>query len=397
MIKELPSTENLSSFIFKILKNDLPAACTYHNYNHTEQTVNAAAKLCKMLDISHTDIENLLIAAWFHDTGYTKKHEGHEEESVLIMKQFFGDHLPKENLRIIEALILSTKVNHESKNLLEDILHDADYINIGKKKFGQNAQLLRIEWEQVASKFYTDLEWAELQLQFLISKNFKTSAAIKKYGNIREENIRWQRELIETLKGEHKKNELKEQVAAARTNKEGRGIETLYRSVYDYHINLSSIADNKANIMISVNTIIISIIITLFGSGYTFTGDGIASVRFVFPMLFLVLSSLVSVVFAILSARPNVTTKEKYELKNKSSSILFFGNFAQLKLTEFVDYIKILKDQKEELYDSMSTDIYYLGGVLVKKYKLLTWSYNVFMLGLVLCAVSFIVIMAVSY
>ena len=76
---------------------------------------------------------------------------------------------------------------------------------------------------------------------------------------------------------------------------------------------------------------------------------------------------------------------------------MFFGNFAQLQLREFVDRIKELKNQKEELYDSMSVDIYHLGAVLVKKYKLLTWSYNIFMGGLILCAVAFVIIMMFSY
>ena len=56
-----------------------------------------------------------------------------------------------------------------------------------------------------------------------------------------------------------------------------------------------------------------------------------------------------------------------------------------------------LKYHKEELYDNMSVDIYYLGVVLVKKYRLLSWSYNIFMSGLVLCGLSFLVIMLFSY
>ena len=150
--------------------------------------------------------------------------------------------------------------------------------------------------------------------------------------------------------------------------------------------------------MISINTIIISLVITLFGTGFTFSSDDeFSTIRFVFPMAVLLLGSLTAVVFAILSARPNVTSKEKYELSNKKSSILFFGNFAQLELQEFIDQIKFLKDQKDELYNSMSIDIYHLGIVLVKKYRLLTWSYNMFMGALVLSAVGFLVILMFSY
>ena len=222
--------------------------------------------------------------------------------------------------------------------------------------------------------------------------------AVHEFGDRREKNIEKQRKSVEKHKNDQYKVQLKKDSTDAKLNKEGRGIETLYRSVYGYHMNLSSMADQKANIMISINTIVVSVIITLFGSGYTFAdSDGFQHMRFVFPMLLLVISSLISVTFAILSARPNVTSKQKYELTNKQSSILFFGNFHQLELKDFVEQIKSLKDKKTELYDSMSVDIYHLGGVLVRKYKLLTWSYNIFMSGLILCAVGFVGIIIYSY
>ncbi|TKB98750.1 Pycsar system effector family protein [Pedobacter cryophilus] len=388
--------DHISVFVFDLFKEKLSTNYLYHNYIHTQQTVEAAEKIAKGYDINSTEKEDLLIAAWMHDTGYTKGYKNHEEESVKIAEGFLGKDFPKARLELIKALILSTKVDEKHANILEEILHDADYINIGKSNFFERAELLRFEWELVYEKTYTDLEWAQVQLDFIISKNFKTTYAQAKYGDKREKNIQQQKEVVEKLKSDQFKLQTKEDSTKLKANKEGRGIETLYRSVYDNHMNLSALADNKANIMISVNTIIISLVITLFGSSYTFTGEGITHVRFVFPMLFLVISSLVAVVFAILSARPNITSKEKYELSNKTSSALFFGNFAQLSLNEFVSHVKGLKDEKESLYSSMSTDIYHLGVVLVKKYKLLTWSYNIFMTGLILCGVSFLVIVIFS-
>lgn len=389
-------TDHLSLFVFDLFKENLDSEYLYHNYNHTQQTVEAVQKIAKSYDLSDAEQEDLVIAAWLHDTGYTKGYKNHEEESVKITKAFLGKDFPKDRLELIVKLILSTKVDARHQNILEDILHDADYINIGKKSFFERAALLRIEWELVDKTTYTELEWSEVQLNFIISKNYKTTYCQAKYGEKREENIKKQREIIDKLKADLNKLQLKDESIKAKATKEGRGIETLYRSVYDNHMNLSSLADNKANIMISVNTIIISLVITLFGSSYTFTGDGISHVRFVFPMLFLVISSLVAVVFAILSARPTVTSKEKYELSNKTSSALFFGNFAQLSLDEFITHVKGLKEEKENLYSSMSTDIYHLGVVLVRKYNLLKWSYNVFMGGLVLCGVSFLVIVIFS-
>ena len=381
--------------VFNLFKNKLPGDFVYHNYNHTAETVKASKKLSKSYNLTSRDYEVLMLAALFHDTGYITVYDNHEQESVKFMKEYLKGNYAEEDIREMESLILSTKYRTVPDGSLQEILHDADYINLGSKNFDHRADLLRIEWERILQKTYTEEEWAQVQLQFLLDTQFKTEDAVLKFNEQREQNILNQRSKIDKFANKEKKAGEEKNL---KPPKDGRGIETLYRSVYAYHISLTSIADNKANMMISINTIIISIVITLFGTGFTFSsGNGFSSVRFVFPMAFLLLTSLLAVVFAILSARPNVTTKEKYELNKKDSSILFFGNFAQLELREFVDKIKALKDQKDELYDSMTVDIFYLGSVLVRKYNYLSWSYNIFMFGMVFCAVGFVVIMLFSY
>lgn len=387
--------KDAEEYVFNLFKEKLPADYVYHNFNHTSETVKACKKLLKSYNLTSRDYEVLMLAAWFHDTGYITTYQGHEEESVKFMKEFLKGNYAEEEIREIESLILSTKFQIVPDGSMQEILHDSDYISVGSKNFNHRADLLRIEWERIQNKSYTEEEWAQIQLQFLLDTNFKTEDAVLKFNEQREKNIIKQHDIIEDRKAGERREEEKNK---SKPIKEGRGIETLYRSVYAYHINLTSIADNKANMMISINTIIISIVITLFGTGFTFSSqDEFSSVRFVFPMAFLLLTNLLAVVFAILSARPNVTTKEKYELSNKNSSILFFGNFAQLQLKEFVDRIEELKKEKNELYNSMSVDIFYLGSVLVKKYNYLSWSYNIFMFGMVICAVGFVIIMLFSY
>lgn len=384
-----------AEYVFNLFKDKLPGDYVYHNYNHTAETVKACKKLSKSYNLTSRDYEVLLLAALFHDAGYVNAYDNHEEESVKFMKEYLKGNYADEDIKEIESLILSTKYRTVPDGSLQEILHDADYINLGNKSFEHRADLLRIEWERILQKTYSEEEWAKIQLQFLLDTQFKTEYAVLNYNEQKEENILKQRGKIDKFETKVKKAD---EAAKLKPIKDGRGIETLYRSVYAYHISLTSIADNKANMMISINTIIISIVITLFGTGFTFSSENqFSSVRFVFPMAFLLLTSLLAVVFAILSARPNVTSKEKYELSKKDSSILFFGNFAQLELREFVNKIKALKEQKDELYDSMTVDIFYLGSVLVRKYNYLSWSYNIFMFGMVFCAVGFVVIMLFSY
>jgi len=391
--------EDISEYVFNLFKEKLSGDHVYHNYKHTLETVKACKELVGPYNLTSREYEILIISAWLHDTGYTEVYIGHEERSVAIMKNYLDGKYKPEDLAEIESLILATKANTIPDGTLQEILHDADYINNGKKRFNDRADLLRVEWERILNKVYTNEDWSRTQLDFLLNTTFKTEEAVSKYNDQREINIMLQYERVNELKNKQlviqgkleKKNENKPQ-------KEGRGTQTLYRAIYSYHIKLTSIADNKSHIMININTIIISLIIALFGSKYSFARKGeFESIRFVFPMIFLLITCLLAVIFAILSARPIITSKEKYELSNKKSSVLFFSNFAQLQLSEFIDRIKYLTEKQDELYESMSIDVYHLGAVLVKKYRLLRWSYNIFMFGLIICAVAFIAIMIISY
>lgn len=98
--------------------------------------------------------------------------------------------------------------------------------------------------------------------------------------------------------------------------------------------------------------------------------------------------------FHTLSARPKVTNEEvtKKHLLGKESSILFFGNFTAMEKKDFVREIGLFRKNYDRVYDSMSVDIYFPGLVLDKKYKLVTHSYNIFMTGLILSVLSFMVL-----
>ena len=394
MEKQVNVTKAVATFIYKLFKNKLPEDLIYHNYLHTQEVVENCEKIMKGYDLEGEEAESLLIAAWFHDAGFVETYEKHEEASARIAREFLKERgfLPA-RIDKIKNLILSTKSGHEPANLPEEILHDADILHIGKKSFFSKGELIRIEWERYLDQSYTDLEWYDKQEEFLITHNFYTAYATKNYGERLERNIRKLRKTAQSQLLKTKKIDVKEQ-------KLGRGIETMYRATYRNHINLSSIADAKANMMISINAIIMSVIITIVGSGFTFSGlEFYQYIRFTVPMTILLISSLISVVFAVLSARPNVTKKNVSEqkIREKKSSILFFGNFVKIPLPRFIENLAMFRTDQELLYDNMSIDMYFLGLVLTKKYRLLRYSYNTFMFGLILCVIAFLIIFFYSY
>ena len=158
-----------------------------------------------------------------------------------------------------------------------------------------------------------------------------------------------------------------------------RGIETMFRTSYRTHIDLSSLADNKANIMISINGIIISILIASIAPGL---GD---SLWLMIPTSVLLLGCLTSMVFAVLAARPRITHSNITldDAKSGRANILFFGNFVALSQDDFVEGMQALMKDTDQVYVNMSRDIHSLGTVLERKFRLLRLSYTAFMFGLV--------------
>jgi predicted metal-dependent HD superfamily phosphohydrolase len=387
-------TGKAQEYVFSLFKEKLSPKFLYHNYKHTLEVVSTCHEIGEWYDLDKEQMEVLLLAAWFHDTGYAIAYNDHEEKSVGIAREFLISHqYPEEKANQVCRLVLSTSIHKKPDGILEEIMHDADYIHIGKKSFFEKAELLRIEWEVFLQRFYSDADWAKLQMDFLLENNFVTEYGLKEYGAQRGKNIESQRRKLEKLRTGEEKESVK-------TSRPGRGVETMYRSTYRNHINLSSIADSKANMMISINTIIMSVIISLFGSGFTFIAKGsFESMRFAMPMCILLLTSLTSVIFSVLSAKPTVTRKKPVEVKTeeKKSSVLFFGNFTEMPLDNFIEEMNTLKDNQHDLYENMSVDIYHLGKVLKQKYKLLRISYLVFMGGLILAVAVFLVVFTFSY
>jgi Family of unknown function (DUF5706) len=182
-------------------------------------------------------------------------------------------------------------------------------------------------------------------------------------------------------------NEEKEKVRREKEklNRTERGISTMFRIMSDNHVNLSQMADSKANIMISVNTIVMSIMVSVLLGKLQFYPE------YIVPTIILLLVCLSAIVFAILATRPNVTkgTFTEEDIKNKKVNLLFFGNFFNMSLSDYDWAMKEMMSDREYLNSSMIKDIYFLGVVLARKYKYLRISYNIFMFGLILAILAF--------
>lgn len=379
-------------YVFDLLKDKLSNSYSYHNFSHTEAVVAAVSELCSQEKIEEEELETLLVAAWFHDTGYTKGFENHEVESVKIATNFLKDkEKSQEYIDKVAALILATDKFYVPKNHLEKIIKDADYIHLISDKYFSSCELLRIEWERTENKVFSNLDWSTENIDFLANKHeFYTDYGRKVWQPLKEVNIHKLKEKINQLQvnriaeAENKPKKKKKKV-----DKPDRGVDTVFRVTLGNHTRLSGIADSKANILLSVNAIIISIALSTIIPKL----DSPKNAHLVIPTFIMLISSVITIIFAILSTRPKVTKGifSREDIEDKKVNLLFFGNFYKMPIEEYEWAMNEMLKDRAYLYGTMIKDLYYLGIVLEKKYRLLRIAYNLFMIGLIISVLSFII------
>ncbi len=371
--------------VSSLLRSELSNIFIYHNLSHTQRVVKFCKDVVAVENISKSDAENLIISAWFHDIGYIKSTDNHEEESVKIASYFLKKQdLDTERINAITNIIMATKMGYNPKNLLEQIIRDADCAHFGDKTFIELSELLRHEWEQTSNKIYSDSEWTNENISFLTKQHkFYTNYAIENLQERKEKNLAILFKTIKKQKKEDKKNNVKKDKAKSPE----RGIETMFRVTLKNHIALSNIADTKANILLSVNAIIVSLVLSNLVSKL----DNPSNNYLIIPTVIFVIFTVTSIILSILATRPNITSGKftKEDVVNKKVNLLFFGNFHKMSLKDFEWAMGEMMLDKEYLYSSMKKDLYFLGLVLNKKYKILRITYSVFMTGIIISVIAF--------
>ncbi|MDZ7645903.1 MAG: DUF5706 domain-containing protein [Cytophagales bacterium] len=161
-------------------------------------------------------------------------------------------------------------------------------------------------------------------------------------------------------------------------------------ATYQNQSNLIQMADNKANIIISINTMIISSIIAITGYGAVAGKIDTYEFQVIIPIVLIILSCLVSVIFAIQAARPKLIKAKSEDGEMQKSSLLFFGVIAETLNRLISRKSKIFLTPKNDLYEHMTIDLYNQGIILKRKYNLLVYAYQVFMFGFIFSVLVFL-------
>ena len=381
-------------YISQLFKDNLSPLYFYHNIEHTKEVVEACKVISNDMNLDEEQIEKLLVAAWFHDSGYIKGRENHENRSMKIAADFLKTNGKSEDyITEINYIIAATEKSFVPQTLLQKILKDADFINLGSSAYFSNCENLRKEWEETEQSVFSDYEWNQENLHFLDSIHvFYTEYGKEYLTPIKKENIKKIQQYLENIaqiqdKSLEVKTEKKKK-SKDKNAKSERAIDTVFRVTLANHTRLSGIADSKANILLSVNAIIISIALSTIIPKL----DSPKNAHLVIPTMVMLLSSVVTIIFAILSTRPKVTKGlfSRDDIENKKVNLLFFGNFYKMPIEEYEWAMKEMLKDSEYTYSTMIKDLYHLGIVLEKKYRLLRITYNFFMFSIILSVIVFV-------
>ncbi len=368
----------------------------YHNFTHTAEVVKAADEIADALGVNYQDKEALLIAAWFHDIGHIETCEGHEDVGIKLAQKFLQENNYSEaGINKVISLINATRMPRNPQNILDKIICDADLHHLGTNNYEKRNQLYKNEIEALQGNIIKEEDWLQNNLEFLKYHKFYTDFAKQKYDTQKNINYIKTKKKLKKVKKHLEDNkdftmEVTGEDKKKKNDKEkekdaGRSIETMFRNTIRTHVEFSSMADTKANIMISVNTLVLTIMVSFMLRKLD------TNPNLIIPTAMLTLSSLVTLVYAILVTRPKVTSGvfTEEDIREKKVNLLFFGNFHKVTLKDFTWGMKEMMKDKDFLYDNMIMDFYYLGKVLGQKYQRLRICYTIFMYGLIISVLAF--------
>ncbi|MFT6338170.1 MAG: putative metal-dependent HD superfamily phosphohydrolase [Saprospiraceae bacterium] len=356
---------------------------TYHDYAHSKKVAEEVFRLAQSAGIKKKDTEDLVLAAIFHDVGYATGSKNHEEVGADYAEKFLLDN-GFDPLRVesVKIYILATKLSWDGFDTNSQYIRDADLNSLASENYMKISEDLLYEKINVEGLVISEDDWNDQNIDFFRRHTYHTDEANELYMKGKKQNLK------RLLK--KKKDALSEK--QQQTLASSKAAQTQLKTSLRNHIDLSSIADNKANIMLSVNAIVITVGLPLMGQ------QVYESKLFIIPIIVLGLSSTISMAYATLSTRPikmkGISNLE--DIPNKKTNLFFFGNFYNMNFADYEIGIKQVVGNDGVLENSITRDLFFLGKSLGAKFNYLRICYNAFLVGMILTVILFVILSLIN-
>ncbi|OIQ36439.1 MAG: hypothetical protein BM555_02720 [Crocinitomix sp. MedPE-SWsnd] len=182
--------EGLRTFILNKLKAELDDELVYHSYDHTLNVEEAVIKYAQLENLSEEETTLCRTAALFHDSGFLVQYDDNEEIGVKIFKKYASEFgFSKNYITTIESIILATSNSIVPKNLMEEIMCDADHDYLGRVDYHVIARKLFQEKAAQGIQL-SEKQQIEMQVNYLQNKHsYYTTSAINLRGPGKESRI----------------------------------------------------------------------------------------------------------------------------------------------------------------------------------------------------------------
>ena len=377
----------------------------YHNQKHTAEVLDNAKRIADHFQLDDRSFFIVSAAACFHDTGHlTKSNETHELKSAALAQTFLNSiGVNEEDIEEIKKCILATAMPQMPETLTEKIICDADLYNLGTSSFREKNKLMRKEMEAINNNKIDGITWRASSISLLENHHYHTQYCQLLLDKTKAENLselkNKQQEKQAKVKSAEELAVIDEEKQVSNSNspvvakppkikkkdRPVKGVETMFRLSSSNNIRISVMADNKAHIMISVNSIIISVVLGLIIKNLD------EHKNLIIPTMILLAVNVGTIIYSVLATRPKVAGGEftQEQVADKSVNLLFFGSFYKMNFKEYDEGIKLMMADKDFLYGTLTKDIFWQGKVLGRKYKLLRTSYTIFLYGIIAAVIAY--------
>lgn len=163
----------LKNEVFAQITEGLKPHYTYHAVSHISMVLRDATYLCNKLNLPANEIQLVQTAACLHDYGFIFSHVDHEERSCVEARQMLPDYgYTEDEIEKICSMIMSTKIPQSPKNLLDQILCDADLFYLGSDYYFEIADLFKKELTALGV-LNSEEQWLNIQISFLENHHFR--------------------------------------------------------------------------------------------------------------------------------------------------------------------------------------------------------------------------------
>ena len=386
----------------------------FHNQEYTTDIVNQAREILASYKVNERESVLVSIAAWFLNTGYYLKapYANASVEHAADFLQRTG--APAEDIEFVVDVMKAALGLQPANSLSGKILYDAARVYTGTESFRDINKRSRRETERLTGVELNGEQWSTITIEQMSKEPFLTDYAILRFEPLRQQNIQGlhkkKQDRVEKQEKKAKKRELAElQMAGMHTDGENgnpdfqyqgdsydikrikkkggptRGIETMFRVSSTNQQRLSVMADNKAHILISVNSIIISVAIALVIGKFGEQPD------LLIPTIMLLGVNVFTIIFSILATRPKVSTGvfTPEQLEKKTVNLLYFGSYYKMGFEEYENGMAKMINDSDFLYRTLMKNIYWQGKVIGHKFSLLRTAYNIFMYGIAISVITY--------